>query len=1508
MNEELDLKASKFIDEKLPEFFGVKAAHHQAAVMKGRNPKSLPKDSELWMYSKISTRRKNLIERGRALWDVVDEVSLEKSHAEVMKRENRLRSPNKSHSDEQSEGDNREDEVNDIRRARKGSEVDGAPSRAASPAKHFGTTTSMHMTGQIKAVMQNKAAALDLRVNFKTKAPVAYGNTFLIVNYNDDVLYMHNISKEGETPIYELRTKPLSKVESADRVKFKALDLNNPSNPKAIRFGDNVWFQCVVDEDNTNLMAGFVMTSKIFEPPNLQSVRIDYRSVADDGNNSNNAAASSAGGSGDRTTNGTAPGRKGATGKKGRRRSVIGTTTSASSLPSLYESSASTSGDIGNRQQSAPSLSQTAGGATSTSSMLSKTSSSLSAGGEGPNNNNNNIAEELLHTTQTEKVAAALGILGRKEKDTEEEAKVSKLCGYVQVSRIADNPRIFEGQPPPENANALKNSMRYNTRQTMILGKWTFNDALRSDQHKDPDDKTKHRAGKIEMARGSRRQLETDDPSSNGSNIAALERTGVLTSLTPIVIQQDAYCLSFAQPSEITKWPLTSFDILKKNVKQRPQQMSSASPTNNSKGLTMSSTSSAVTSSSAAPFLPAMSGLQAGGMTRSRRALSPSFSSNMNIGSVGKDMSMSGNVIGVGSPSAHQNGATVSFTAANSSAQYVDELNARYIKHLEHMKKGGILPARLESVIIKEKAVGQEHADIDNDPHNDTGASSTGSSSQMHPSQHEDHSRQGSGSNYGILRRIVSRKAPYDFAVDRRCVWKLCIFEEFTDNFLELSSKEKHAKAVMETATMTLKISKMNREGANVHIPRDDSQDLPALCGGEQFPRTLREITFKTNQRAEQEYLRARRIREYKLSQYFAAMIPQVLQQEEDNVMPHRPGTSSTINSYSSSEGEFDDFIEDDDEDEDKRGKGGDGNNKNNRTVRKGTLKRTSSQLSISSSSSSIRRRRRRSSHRNRQKHRGRLSPKQELTRKATSLLFLTEAEQEALAKADLEETEGNDAAKEHHLVSDKMGKEDIELDDPSSIDTPGGKPMGGQTSSNSNSARVNKKSRYYDNGMHEVKESIHHAVRTMKSISAADLESSGDGLSGRVGTGGSVDPLVANLHLGNPRHKSLAVQDALVQAKSGSPRGILLTQARSAPGSNGGTPTVGAHRLSGATLSAGGAGAGAVQNVSTSSPMPSVPLLQPVSSSSLHQQYQVHHPPSQQQQQLLLQHGNHSSSHHHGNHQHQSPSHHRHHNHHHHHHHHQHHHHHKAGLSDEIRAVFNTKLKVPNKEEMVLTNTDKVQHFNDFSSGEQIMSLHRTMNFYNKLANFRAEQTLQMEKQTGAPSMSSAASLSSAVSAATHVASSTNVAVAAAANTGTGTGGEMMTHTRRQSAQNNHPNLLATAAMNSPNHGGNNSINTTRKLSSTMMGHHVSGLNNEMTMTMNTAGGTSATMASVVNASGGGSTSSSKKAVPISANVLAKLEKLQLEDANIASALNYKQAVERNPMNEIEHRNYSQS
>jgi hypothetical protein len=63
--------------------------------------------------------------------------------------------------------------------------------------------------------------------------------------------------------------------------------------------------------------------------------------------------------------------------------------------------------------------------------------------------------------------------------------------------------------------------------------------------------------------------------------------------------------------------------------------------------------------------------------------------------------------------------------------------------------------------------------------------------------------------HYGCLRRVVKRGPPYDFSVDRRCVWKFCLFEQFSDNNIKLSVKDRNAK----------KVSFSVRRGATEAVP-----------------------------------------------------------------------------------------------------------------------------------------------------------------------------------------------------------------------------------------------------------------------------------------------------------------------------------------------------------------------------------------------------------------------------------------------------------------------------------------------------------------------------------------------------------------------------------------------------------------------------------------------------------------------------------------------------------------
>ena len=64
--------------------------------------------------------------------------------------------------------------------------------------------------------------------------------SFIIINYNQEILYVNSRD--------ELRCKAVTRIEPADRIRFKLIDLFNPSNPKALRYGDNCWLQ-VLDAD-----------------------------------------------------------------------------------------------------------------------------------------------------------------------------------------------------------------------------------------------------------------------------------------------------------------------------------------------------------------------------------------------------------------------------------------------------------------------------------------------------------------------------------------------------------------------------------------------------------------------------------------------------------------------------------------------------------------------------------------------------------------------------------------------------------------------------------------------------------------------------------------------------------------------------------------------------------------------------------------------------------------------------------------------------------------------------------------------------------------------------------------------------------------------------------------------------------------------------------------------------------------------------------------------------------
>ncbi len=76
--------------------------------------------------------------------------------------------------------------------------------------------------------------------------------------------------------------------------------------------------------------------------------------------------------------------------------------------------------------------------------------------------------------------------------------------------------------------------------------------------------------------------------------------------------------------------------------------------------------------------------------------------------------------------------------------------------------------------------------------------------------------------DFGCIREKVERKFPYEYCVDRKCVWKFLHFEQFATKDGEQGDEDKIVHEVMETAKMVLKLSKLNREGATTYLPARD--------------------------------------------------------------------------------------------------------------------------------------------------------------------------------------------------------------------------------------------------------------------------------------------------------------------------------------------------------------------------------------------------------------------------------------------------------------------------------------------------------------------------------------------------------------------------------------------------------------------------------------------------------------------------------------------------------------
>jgi hypothetical protein len=818
----------KFIHNELPEYFGVKAKKQQMSIIKGRNPKSLPTDDELWHYSRVSNERHKQVRGGKGFWKTLnDSASSQKI------RHTSSRDTADSHKDD----DSTQDHAMPLPVFSPGAKTAMLGSRPGTAQTNVSSVDpSLFKASSLQAQLKNlsnSANDLKLKVDFLHRSLIHYNMTCIIMNYNEEVIYLDKYN--------ELRVKPLSEVKNGDRVKFKVTDVNNPSNPSTIKFGDSLWLQASDNVENplidTTFQNGNIITTKLFTPTEvagigyeqqfqshnkkllesahrrkLNQVRIDdFKNEVLDPNYvsptksysfytnlqkelpSNSLLSTSKDGDLDGITVGTP-------GKLEEDNSIASFCSQEDLLPFATPGGNDTT----------PALAM----GSSSSTASSRPFTAPSGGGGSSSNYYNNRKD-------------------RKERQ-EEYSKQVRICGHTELIRIID-PKKME-QISDTTLLSDDKASRYVSRNAIHLGKWTIETAVRmNDTQRIKEfffanimNKT---TGKVET--DSFDDLILNFKNNDPEALKEFIRTHLL-SLTPIMIQQDQYCLSTASYQEYQQWPLNSSHIIhESNLLSNAQKDDYEEKFN-------------IFLNNQVRF--DVLGLGRENIMKSKRQASKSQHYRMLLEQQQekkknelKESQRESSQTGFGGSSSK----TVSFGGRPSSPSNMSDSN------------GGI------AFFDKGKQINVPFFP-------EGGSTATDKNKPVDPTNRD---------GYVCLRRVIKRPAPYEFAVDRRCVWKLCLYEQFSDNYLQ-TEREKEVKRVMETATMVLKLSKMNREGARVHIASNHDENLPELVSGETFPQKLREITFKLQQRKNQEYLMKRRMNESHIEEYFQSKISTVLEEE----------------------------------------------------------------------------------------------------------------------------------------------------------------------------------------------------------------------------------------------------------------------------------------------------------------------------------------------------------------------------------------------------------------------------------------------------------------------------------------------------------------------------------------------------------------------------------------------------------------------------------------------------
>lgn len=291
-----------FVDKRIPDFYIQQDQRTEFALKRGRNPKSLPRNSELWHYSKISQQRLDRIKKGCNFW-----TSVGKSHLIAENELSQSQIPNISKSlssssmslvsdfnyqtlesptkfvNESSTKYNIDSPSKFINESQMNSSKNSPKNNSEYQVKQFPhkfDSFDQNIFGFGHTKSSSSLEFLNNDKNFKDiefvkKNPVNFLMPLIIMNDHNEILFVDKFN--------ELRSKPIYKITSADRIRFQILDITSPRNNKGIEYNEDIWIQPLDNGEDVNhiMHTGSILTSKLFLPPELNSMPELYSGVQD---------------------------------------------------------------------------------------------------------------------------------------------------------------------------------------------------------------------------------------------------------------------------------------------------------------------------------------------------------------------------------------------------------------------------------------------------------------------------------------------------------------------------------------------------------------------------------------------------------------------------------------------------------------------------------------------------------------------------------------------------------------------------------------------------------------------------------------------------------------------------------------------------------------------------------------------------------------------------------------------------------------------------------------------------------------------------------------------------------------------------------------------------------------------------------------------------------------------------------------------------------------------------